>query len=772
MQFLFQPLTWAFFLVLLPPLIHLINLMRQKRVEWAAMEFLLKSHKKHRRWIWLKQLLLLLLRMFAIAAAVAMFAKLVTKDEWADIFSGFGTHHYVVLDDSFSMSERAGSLEAFDLATNALNEICLQAEKQSTQQKLTLIRFSQAGRTATTENDAAVITDFNGEIINASDFQQRLNEKSQTLQVADLAEGPVKALETVLQMIQASTKEKRVLHLVSDFRRQTWAEPGPIKDILRKLSQEDTDIRFVRCSPQQDNNLAITDLSVSDGTKAAGVPLFVDLKVKNLGPQPARKVQVQVTSRFFPTGPDGIESSAVEEQLPNVVFDQIGVGESVSRQVQVFFPTAGQHYVTAELTSDALRTDNRRWCTVDLPELVPALLVDDTPAGENAFFLESVFQPGPRTKTGIQPVRQNSVFLRDSTLDELKRFSAIYVMGVDRLDERARQNLEDYVADGGGVAFFLGPEADPAFFSEWHNSGEGLFPIEIVGPAELSFADDGSPDIQFVDSPIFGALLGERNPFAASIRIAKYQRTPALWEIPSDSTIRILARLRHGEPLVVERYFQQGKIVVFNTTAGTAWNNWAREPTFIVVALQLHGYLSASTSNSPSHLVGTSLDIQFDAAKYGPKVNFRLPTASEQSGAVIQQTARMGPKDSPIYRFSIGRSERDDRRTGATDRKGIYEVQATTLDGARHHRRFAFNVDNQESDLTPVDVATMLENLRPIKVTVHEADALVYGSINDNEASWSEILLVIIIVCLMGEQLLAYSFSYHPKHLLSSGGIR
>ena len=71
MQFIYQPLTWAFLLVLVPVLIHLINLMRQKRVRWAAMEFLLVSHRKHRRWVWLKQLILLLLRMLAIAAVVA-----------------------------------------------------------------------------------------------------------------------------------------------------------------------------------------------------------------------------------------------------------------------------------------------------------------------------------------------------------------------------------------------------------------------------------------------------------------------------------------------------------------------------------------------------------------------------------------------------------------------------------------------------------------------------------------------------------------------------
>ncbi len=48
MQFLYPALTVGFFLALLPLLIHLINMMRHRRVKWAAMEFLLQSYKKHR----------------------------------------------------------------------------------------------------------------------------------------------------------------------------------------------------------------------------------------------------------------------------------------------------------------------------------------------------------------------------------------------------------------------------------------------------------------------------------------------------------------------------------------------------------------------------------------------------------------------------------------------------------------------------------------------------------------------------------------------------
>ena len=57
-SFVFSPLLWGLVAVAAPVLIHLINMMRHQRVQWAAMEFLLASYKKHRTWVWLKQLIL------------------------------------------------------------------------------------------------------------------------------------------------------------------------------------------------------------------------------------------------------------------------------------------------------------------------------------------------------------------------------------------------------------------------------------------------------------------------------------------------------------------------------------------------------------------------------------------------------------------------------------------------------------------------------------------------------------------------------------------
>src|SRR6188508_3622974 len=98
MQFVHSALTWGFLLALVPLLIHLINMMRHRRVQWAAMEFLLASYKKHRRWVWLKQFLLMLSRIAIIALIVLMCAQWITQDQWLSLFAGKATHHYVLLD--------------------------------------------------------------------------------------------------------------------------------------------------------------------------------------------------------------------------------------------------------------------------------------------------------------------------------------------------------------------------------------------------------------------------------------------------------------------------------------------------------------------------------------------------------------------------------------------------------------------------------------------------------------------------------------------------
>ena len=91
-------------LVALPILIHLINLVRHKTIDWAAMEFLLKSHRKNRNWVWLKQMLLLLSRIAILLLGLFLLSQVgCENDRIAALLGGRSTHHYVLVDDIFSM---------------------------------------------------------------------------------------------------------------------------------------------------------------------------------------------------------------------------------------------------------------------------------------------------------------------------------------------------------------------------------------------------------------------------------------------------------------------------------------------------------------------------------------------------------------------------------------------------------------------------------------------------------------------------------------------
>ena len=143
---LLHPLfLWGMCFLAVPVLIHLINMLRHRRVEWAAMEFLLLSMKKHRTWIILKQLLLLLLRMAAVALIVLALAQPLLPDRWGGFLTAPPTHHVVLLDDSFSMSENLGSLTAFDRAKDAIKRLGKSAAQLRGPQSFTLLRLSRCG---------------------------------------------------------------------------------------------------------------------------------------------------------------------------------------------------------------------------------------------------------------------------------------------------------------------------------------------------------------------------------------------------------------------------------------------------------------------------------------------------------------------------------------------------------------------------------------------------------------------------------------------------
>jgi hypothetical protein len=732
-------LLWGLAIVAAPVLIHLINMLRHRRVEWAAMEFLLLSQKKHRTWVILKQLLLLLLRMAAIAAVVLLVAEPLISSRFSRLFSRTKTHHIILLDDSYSMSDRWDDTSAFQEAKKVITRIGGEATKQIQPQVVTLLRFSHIGKSGRpTQSDL-----LNEQV--TTDFPDRLKKVLDKCDPSESDAGPVEALKSLDEMLGETEGERRILYVVSDFRSRQWNDPTDAKKHLLRWQAAETDIHLIDCIDQMRPNLSIVSLQPQEGVRAAGVPWFMEIVVANHGRTAAKDVSVVLSE-------DG-------RARPSTSIAQIPAGRTAKERFQVNFPTAGLHTISARLEGDAVAADNYRFCTTDLPADLPVLLVDGDAKSRDAKFLSWLLNPGGSVKTGLRPTIETPRYLSMKPLDG---FSTINVANIDRLDKSAVTALEKFVAAGGGVAFFLGEKCQSKFFNEQlFREGKGIFPLPLKGPAELVVDRlEVAPDVQTENHFIFRIFGERRNSFLQSLQVQRYFAAADKWQPPADGSVRVLAKLRNGAPLAVEKSFGKGRVIAFMTTAAPTWNNWARNPG-VVMFLDLQAYLGSRNAEAISRLVGSPLEVTLDPAKYLPQVRFITPQEASKPTATID--AALGP-DKMLHAM-----------LAETDTSGFYEAMLTRSDNSSETRRFAYNVEPGEGDLAALDQTQLAERLKGLKYQFEKAAAFQTAQNESTGDNLRESILYALIIMLIGEQLLAYSASYHPalpKNLAATGGVR
>lgn len=726
--FLHPALLWGLPIVAVPVLIHLINMMRHHRVHWAAMEFLLVSQKRNRTWILLKQFLLLLMRMATVAAVVLVVAQPVLRGELGSLFGRNKTHHIVLLDDSFSMSDRWGDTSAFAEARQVIERIAHEAGQQAEPQTFTLLRFSQAGRTS-----LGTQPDLHEEQID-SQFDSRLREVLERLESSHLAVGPTAALEAIEQLLGDENDEKRIVYLVSDFRAREWSSPGDLKNRLRRLNELGARLHLVNCVDAVRPNLAISELRPAEGTRAAGVPLYMEVGVQNFGPAPARNVSVLV--------------SADDLAQPAVHIAEIPAGKAVRQRFPVHFATAGEHRVAVRLETDAVEPDNFRYRVLKVPADVPVLIVDGDPEAVDARYLAAALAPGGPVQTGISPQIEKPRYL---SLNPLETFRSIYLLNIERLDESAVDALESYLSAGGGVGVFLGPRSSARVVNEqFYRDGRGFFPVPVAGEATLAVDRlQNAPDVEVGQHPIFRVFAGGRNDFLSSILVSRYFAVPRDWKPAENSGVEVIAKLRNRAPLMVERAYGDGRVIAAMTTLAPTWNNWARNnPSFVIVMLEMQSHLARRPKGDDPKAVGAPLVVELDPSRYEPQVRFTTPN----QGATAATPGTATPTAQGILTTSLP----------DTALSGIYEVELVRKDGEREVRLHAFNVDAAEGDLKTVGGPELASRLQGVDYEYNPAAMFQHARQDMAGFNLAEPILFALILLLIGEQILAWSASYHP----------
>ena len=526
--------TWAGLIgamIALPILIHLINLVRHQTVKWAAMDFLLKSHRKHRNWIWLKQLFLLLSRIAALLLVLFLLAQIGCQDDRiAKLLGGATTHHYVLLDDSYSMEDRESGERAFDRATATLSRIVARAKNRQNQ-KFTLIRFSSGkptGIDSDTEKNSLVSFDINAELVDTQ-FDRRVESIKGQLQTTQFAVQPDEALSLVAELIESRADENAIVYVLSDFRKRDWQSAESKQGLIRRIEAKGAGIELIDCGQKQASNLAVSRLTPIGNVRVAGTPMMMEVQVTNYSNSTVKNVQVQLETWEYAKDDFDIRPERLKidvKTLPTVFIESIPPRESVVQSFPVYFDSTGVHSIKAFVDDGSVESDNTRFCSVHFGTSAKVLLID-TESQQESRWLSLVLNPGGTT--GVDPVSVGPAFLRDSSEEQLDNYDVVFLLDIDRLDELAIKNLEGFVSRGGGAALFVGPKALPAFYDQLYREGEGMFPVSLHQPVTIPDRTSDSSDIVPVEHPIFSPATSVKNSLLDLVQVKMIWKVSPEW---------------------------------------------------------------------------------------------------------------------------------------------------------------------------------------------------------------------------------------------------
>ncbi len=152
--------------------------------------------------------------------------------------------------------------------------------------------------------------------------------------------------------------------------------------------------------------------------------------------------------------------------------------------------------------------------------------------------------------------------------------------------------------------------------------------------------------------------------------------------------------------------------------------------------------------------MGTPLALRLDAKSYRPEVQFALPE---------QAIARSVPVNAVLGTDGMLTASFFD-----TDQSGFYKAQLVRSDNSLETRRYAVNVDPNEGDLEALDAQRLAPRLEGVKYRFEQAGTFQTSTAELAGYNLGEAILYLLVLLLIGEQILAWSASYHPRRLAAA----
>jgi hypothetical protein len=637
----------------IPLIIHLSRSRRTKKMRFSTTRFFTDQFLRSYRMSRLKELFLLACRMALCAIlAMALAQPLVMPKGIGALGAGTRTV-VVVLDNSASMGYVEDGQTLFDRAKAAARELVAGLRPGDTASVVLAGRRASGPEVLFAEPTPGL-----GDVLEALNHAQ----------VACLGTDLPGALARAELIAAASSAPNKEVYLLSDLQDSGW-------DLSEATAHAPTDcqVAIIRIRPKTVANVAVTAVQHAPARPIAGVPLAIRPHLTVQG-EPARPC----TIRLFIYNKDGKAEKVGERQM-----DEVRPGRWPAPRFYHTFATGGWHAGYVEVGDDALALDNRRYFAFNVLEAARILAINGSPARDPArdelFFLKAALTVNAEGQNPLQVETIAPPALDSTNLDAI---NLIILANVESLTPAAVEKLESFTDRGGSLLVFLGGKVNPAFYNQ--TLAGPTRPHGGLLPARLRAVEGNSAK---TDQFAFVADVAHDHPALAAFsdpQLVNWSSVSfkALWAVdPSEA--RVLMRASSGVPLLLEKQYGKGRVMLFASSCDRKWTNFPMRPAFLP---WLHGIVA--------YLAQEPLGRQAPAATGDV---LRLPTSTAEA---LPQARIKKPDGTTGFATSTGDAQ-EPLVFADTEQAGIYQLWVSEKE--EKPALVAVNLERYESDLTGLD---------------------------------------------------------------------
>jgi hypothetical protein len=619
MTFLNNAFLFLLSAISIPLIIHFLSKRRIKTIDFSSLKFLEQMQKSRMRWLKIKELVLLILRMMIIAFIVLAFARPTLRG-----FAGSSraaSSVVIILDRSASMDTESETGTLFD-----------EAKRLS----LHLLDSFEPG-------DQITVVSYPGDgppdMVGPTNLGDKLKEKLSAIDIGYQKGNIGEALKQARDILVKSPDLNHEIYIFSDLKAENFGNLP--KELFGADAWKNIHLFTISPKPTSGENVGISDVLLPAQLLVPGENFDIEAELTNYGQGTLENVLVGVIV-------DGERKAQTTLALPP--------NQPTRFRFNLKLDSPGDHSGYVEIDHDTFEPDNKRYFSLHMPDKINLLVVDQITLDNNPVKLAL-----DRPEAG--QIAYNGIVVSDLLREDLAKYNVILLDDIPSLDPSRESAITRFVESGGGLFISLGKQAEASYWQKFLPAISAIAPGALAGRNGEYITWDNFD----YEHPIFSIYSPDKSnhtkPTIPEIKLVFYHNLTGGKSIGSGPNGLNLLTEATGKP-----------VIVFGSGLDLNSGDLAAHSFFIPLLVRSIEYLgSQNTEGGSNGIIGESVQwrLPIDASNVlslqGPSGSAEdLQPTAEGSGSMVKiteygepgiYTLKEGDKKIGLLAFNIDNSE-------------------------------------------------------------------------------------------------------------------